>query len=210
MTRKTKIGASIAALFAVFVFGFIAYKGTFNTVTYIERDNVSYLLYGKEYNGPIRDQAWMDLFKEMEKAAAIDSSLKLVAYYENEPTEKNDYSVKAFVGVSLFDGSERLKEVIRYDEFQNSSIYSEGGMAPSIVTGLEQNTIGKNEYRKIHFEKSISASKHASPFFQRLFSDATKYCMEKGYLIDQDILLEIYHSDEFMEVVAPYTMPEKK
>ena len=171
-TLKVVIGIVVGFVACFIIFAF--YNGWFNSVHYKEQTNTEYVLFGEQYDGPIKNKEWRVLFDKMDNIAQSDSALKLAAYYEKEPTKKNDFNVKAFVGVI---GNKDI------------SFFKEKGLGVDTV----------------FFRQSIHASKEAHPFFQRLISDIYTYCDKNGKAMDKNQLIEIYHDENFMEVIAPYT-----
>ena len=92
----------ILALLSVVIIFLVLFAnfGGFKSVEFKEMDKRKITVVGKPFEGKANTKEFGDLFKEMEDIAKIYPELSLTAVYLQNPTDKNNYSVKAFIGIS--------------------------------------------------------------------------------------------------------------
>ncbi len=74
--------------------------GGFKSVEYSEKTDSKITVVGKLFEGKANSSAFGNAFKEMDKLGKNHSNLVLTAVYLENPIKENNYSVKAFIGLS--------------------------------------------------------------------------------------------------------------
>ncbi len=109
---KTKlIFTGLIALVLAFLAWF-AIGGGFSSVEVVKEEHYSLTIYGKLYDGSLKEKEVSLLFAEVEKEL---NGKPMYVYYEGIPSKDNDYSVKMIIGgLDSFEGT--VKRRIEFTE----------------------------------------------------------------------------------------------
>jgi len=145
------------AVFTLVIVIISAAFGGFKEPEITEKKNSSYIVYGIPFEGNLNSPEFGELFTKIESKISQLGKGTLTAVYLSEPTAKNNFSGKAFVGVTFDDDTEvsDLEEMIVNYEF---SLYGRKKAHPAftrIPLNLENYTKGKrmklDNSRRIEF-----------------------------------------------------------
>ena len=155
-------------------------KGWLNEVIMKEKEAEQYYLYGKRYEGSIKNPAFEAIFTELEKAIhEYDTSKFIVVYYEQFPDKDSEFKTKAIVGVT--------------------------SDADSLVTIKG----GDWSYYKINTTQSIFGVQDASLMVTSVYNEIEDYAETKNYELSKSGLIEYYYHPNRFGVEIPFQKIKK-
>lgn len=176
---KIRISTIIGIVFLIISVGFGVWlyhsKGGFNEVEIEERGAHEYTLFGKEYDGSIKDEGFEKIFADLEKALKkYDSSKYIMVFYEHFPDKDSEFKTRAVIGVVSNQTTKKLFE-------------------------------GDWGFHNVKIDQSIYGVQQAGAMVTSVYSDIADYAEKHQLKLSKTGMIEHYYSSEKFGVEIPFS-----